>query len=242
VLWRALALLAALVIPLVLMLDAVALPSPWIGAALACGCALPIAFRFVEHRSQALLGAALAGFAGLLAPEVPELIRATRDLESMPVHDLREGPIAAEPGEWVVVRGYLRNEWTLDEYRVAEGERPDQNVAAKAVIVPLLGTEGEQVDASAGIVLVARVGPELAQTGGLQTLRGKLVEVAPEIVEALFVLQDGATDLDRARMLDTFDVPSKGQAWTKAGLMIAAMLLGLGLLVTSPTTTRPATS
>lgn len=246
VLWRALALLAALVIPLVLMIDALArsLPGPWLAAAIAFGCALPIAFRFAEHRSQALLGAALAGFAGLLAPEVPNLIRATRELESMPVHDLREGPIVAEPGEWIVVRGYLRNEWTLDEYRVAEGERPDQNAPAKAVVVPLLGTEDELVDASEGIVLVARVDPELAKAGGLQTLRGKLVEVAPEIVEALFVMQDGTTGKGRARMLDSFDLPTKSQAWTQAGLLIAAMLLGAGLLVTSvpSVTTRPSPS
>src|SRR5262245_8379902 len=135
VLWRALALLAAIVIPLVLMLDAVVLPSPWVGATIACACALPIAFRFAEQRSQALLGAALAGFAGLLAPDVPDLIRATREL---PVHDLRDGPITAETGEWIVVRGYLRNEWMLDEYRVAEGERPDRNTPAPAIVVPLL--------------------------------------------------------------------------------------------------------
>jgi hypothetical protein len=229
VLWRALALLAAIVIPLVLLLDPVALPSPWIGAALAFACALPLAFRFAEHRSQAVLGAALAGFAGLLAPELPDLVRATREL---PVHDLREGPIAAQTGEWIAVRGYLRNEWTLDEYRVAQGERPDQNERAAAVVVPLLGSEGEQVDASQGIVLVARVDPELARTGGLQTLHGKLVEVAPEIVEALFVLQGGTTGLDRARMLDTLDRPTESEAWTRAGLLIAAMFLALGLLVT----------
>ncbi len=234
-LWRVLALFAALVVPLVLMLDAVArlLPSPWVGAALAAGLALPLAFRFAEHRSQALLGAALAGFAGLLSPDVPRLIRATNELESMAVLDLREGPIAAATGEWVVVRGYLRNEWTLDEYRVADGERPDQNAPAKAVLVPLLGTEGEQVDASAGLVLIARVSPELAEAGGLQTLRGKLVEVAPDIVETLFTLPEGTTGRGRAQMLDSFDLPTKSEAWTQFGLLVAAALLGLGLLVTS---------
>jgi hypothetical protein len=233
VLWRALALFAALVIPLVLMLDVVAraLPSPWVGAALAFACGLPLAKRFAEQRSQALLGAALAGFAGLLAPEVPDLFRATRGVEGVAVHDLREGPLVAETGEWVSVQGYLRNEWTLDEYRVAEGERPDQNAPAKAVIVPLLGTEGEQVDASAGGVLVARVGPELAESGGLQVLRGRLVEVAPEIVETLFTMPEGATGKGRARMLDTFDLPTKSGAWTQIGLMVAAALLGAALLV-----------
>lgn len=235
VFWRALALLAALVLPLVLMLDALAraLPNPWVGAAIVCACALPIAWRFAEHRAQALLGAALAGFAGLLAPEVPPLVRATRGLDALPVHDLREGPLVAEPGEWVAVEGFLRNEWTLDEYRVAEGERPDQNAAAAAVIVPLLGTEGEQVEAGEGVVLVARVTPELAERGGLQTLRGKLVEVAPEIVETLFTLPEGASAKGRARMLDSFDLPTTSEAWTQVGLLAAAMLLGAGLLVTS---------
>lgn len=239
-LWRALALLAAIVIPLVFMLDALArlIPSPWVGAAIACACALPIALRFAEHRSQALLGAALAGFAAMISPDVPGLFRGSAELESMPVHDLREGPIVAEPGEWIVVRGYLRNEWTLDEYRVAQGERPDQNEAAKAVLVPLLGTEGEQVDASVGVVLIARVSPELAEQGGLHTLRGKLVEVAPEIIENLFVMQGGSPGQGRARMLDALDRPSKSQAWTQAGLLIAAALLGAGLLVTSVTRTR----
>jgi hypothetical protein len=245
VLWRALALLAAIVIPLVLMLDVVArsLPSTWLGVAIASACALPIVFRFSEHRSQALLGAAVAGLAALLASEAPRSIRATREIESMPVHDLRDGPITTDSGdEWIVVRGYLRNEWTLDEYQVAQGERPDQNLPPPAVLVPLLGTQDEQVDASEGIVLVARVSPELAEAGGLQTLRGNLVEVAPELVEALFVMQPGATGKDRARMLDTFDLPTKGEAWTQAGLCIAAMLLGAGLLVTSVTTQPRTTS
>ena len=233
--WRALAVFAALVIPGVLMIDVIAraLPGAWLGAALAGGCALPIVFRFVEHRSQALLGAALAGFAGLISPEVPSMFRATGELDRMEVHDLREVPIDAEPGEWIVVRGYLRNEWTLDEYRVNRGQRPDQNAPAKAVLVPLLGTQGEQVDAGAGLVLVARVSPELAERGGLQTLRGKLVEVAPALVESLFTTQDGTSVEGRARMLDTFDLPTKSEAWTQLGLLLAAGLLAAGLLVTS---------
>lgn len=241
VLWRALALLAALVLPLLLMLAplARALPEPWVGAALAFACALPIAWRFVEQRVQALLGAALAGLAALLAPQLPPVLRATASLDELPLHDLREAPLDAAAGEWVSVRGYLRNEWTLDEYRVAKGERPDQNSQAPAVIVPLLGTEAEQVDASTGIVLVARVTPELAARGGLHTLRGHVVEVSPQIVETLFLLPEGVDARGRARMLDTFDLPTPSEAYTQLGLLVAALLLGSGLLVTAvPSGTR----
>jgi hypothetical protein len=99
------------------------------------------------------------------------------------------------------------------------------------VIVPLLGTEAEQVDASTGLVLVARVPPELAERGGLHTLRGHVVEVSPQIVEALFVLPEGVDARGRARMLDTFDLPTPSEAYTQLGLLIAALVLGSLLLV-----------
>ncbi len=235
VLWRALALLAALVVPILLMLEpiAAALPSAWIGATIALGCALPIVLRANDQRTQALLGAALAGVAALVGPELPGLWRARAGIDSLPVHDLRAAPLPTEASDYAAVQGYLRTEWVLDEYRVEKGTRPDQNERANAVLVPLLGTEGEAIDATAGVIVIARVTPELAERGGLVTVRGKLGPVAPGVIEALFAVQGQVAGEVPARMLDSFELPTPGQVWTRVAVFVVAMLLALALLGTA---------
>lgn len=240
---RSLAVLAAIAVPLLLTISAVSNLHPlmyWIGPLAAIACALPIAVKTTTARAQALVGAGLAAMAAASSPELPELLRITGDLDAMPVHDLREGPVPETQAGYVAVQGYLRKEWVVDEYAVVEGERPDQNQAAKAVLLPLLGTNDAiiQTDAQLGRLIVARVSPAQIEGVPFTTLRGRLVPVGSEIVDSLFVIQlddqgfDSGVQLQpEAVMLDTFDMPTRGQALTRTGLAVGASLLSLLLLV-----------
>ncbi|WP_146658078.1 hypothetical protein [Enhygromyxa salina] len=240
---RSLAVLAAIAVPLLLTISAVANLHPamfWIGPLAAIACALPIAVKATTARAQALVGAGLAAMAAASSPELPELLRITGDPDAMPVHDLREGPLPEQQDGYVAVRGYLRKEWVVDEYRVAEGARPDQNEAAKAALLPLLGTSALTIEADEqlGRVIVARVSPAQLPGASLVTLRGRLAPVGPEIVDSLFSVQldeegfaSGVQLRPKAVMLDTFDMPTRGQALTRTGLAVGASLLSLVLLL-----------
>ncbi|GEM_PF-2471441 len=241
---RAFALLAALAIPLLWSVDAVTgalggTLAMWGGPILAALCTLPILYTATEHRGQAVLGAALAAMATGMSPEVPELLRVTGDEAGLSVHDLREAPLALDAGtegDYVALRGYLRQEWVVDEYAVASGQRPDQNERAQAVLLPLLGTQDATVADRGGVLVVARVDPERLELPDLQVLRGRLAPVSPEIGEALFAVQGGervGQVTAPVIMLDTFDLPTRGQALTRMALAVGAALLALVLLLTA---------
>jgi hypothetical protein len=239
---RVFAVLAAIVIPLLLTIEALSQLHPamfWIGPLAAILCTLPIVHKAVGARGQALLGAALAAMAAASTPELPELLRITADDDTLAVHDLREGPLPDTASELVAVRGYLRKEGgVVDEYHPGEGKRPDQNMAPTAVLLPLLGTTDVDLPAETlGRVIVARVSPE--QLGGptLVTLRGRLAPIGDEIIDSLFIVEvDEATRKagmvvrPQAVMLDTFDMPTRGEALTRTGLAAGAALLALLLL------------
>jgi hypothetical protein len=244
VLLRAFAVLAAIAIPLLLTIDLIAAPLrgfAWLGPALAVAAALPIVFAAKHARGQALVGVGLAAMAATASPELPELLALTGDPEALPIHDLRKAPVPAELGDYAQVRGFLRGEWQVDEYRVATGERPDQNEAASAVLVPLLGSNAAVIEVGAdqlGRVIIARVDPERLATPGLVTLRGRLGPVSPEIVDSLFAVQvaaDGQATATHLRpdavLLDTLELPTRAQAITRLALVIAAALLALILLL-----------
>ena len=242
---RALAVASAVAVPLLVMIPAIARLHPymiWVGPIAAALLALPIVLRAGEARTQAVVGAALAAMAAGSSPDIPELMALTSDAGGVPVHDLREGPLPDSAEGYVAVQGYLRQEWVVDEYRVAEGERPDQNEEAPAVLLPLLGTDADviETDPARGRVIVARVRPAQLRGPALVTLRGRLGPVDPEIVASLFIIQlsDQAAAGDappqpRGVMLDTLDLPSRGQAITRAALSGGAALLGLILLLFS---------
>ena len=244
---RALALFAALAVPLLMTLEAVSGLHPsmvFIGPLAAVFASLPIVFKAKEARTQALFGAALAAMAAASTAELPELLRLTGSEDALPVHDLRDGPLGIEREGYVAVRGYLRDEWVVDEYAIAqEGERPDQNEAPRAVLLPLLsdGSDVVQIGRGQGRVVVARVNPARIQSTPV-TLRGKLGPVQQEIVESLFVVQyqrgagvEGEDPMPQgpppAVLLDTFDVPTRGQALTRTALAAGMALLGLVLLL-----------
>lgn len=238
---RIFATLAAIVVPLLLMIDAIANAVPqvaYVGPAIAAACALPVVHAAKLARGQALLGAALAAMAAALSLELPEQLAITRAESELHDHDLREGPLPIERDGYVAVRGFLRVDWQVDEYRVAKGQRPDQNEQAQAVLVPLLGTAADviQIEDRARVV-VARVSPAQLRSRSLVTLRGRIGPVAPEIVDSLFAVQidgEGRASVSELRpeavLLDTLDVPTRGQAITRAALALGAGLLALGLL------------
>jgi hypothetical protein len=256
---RALATLAAIAVPLLLMIDAVSdllRDLVWVGPALAAALALPLVLAAKHARGQALIGAGLAALAAAATPELPEQFAITRDEQTLVIHDLREGPLPAEQHGHVAVRGFLRSDWQVDEYRVQPGERPDQNEQAEAVLVPLLGTDAAIIEVEGSElerVIVARVAPTQLGTRSLVTLRGRLGPVSPEIVDSLFAVQIDAKGRANATMLrpdavllDTLDVPTRGQAITRLLLAIAAGVLGLVLLwlslpraVTQPPESKP---
>lgn len=244
---RALAVLAAVAVPLLASRAAwvgpvLALPGGWLLlVALSVACAVPVVVAAGEQRTQALAGAALAGLATAASPEVPALLEITG--EAPAVHDLREAPLhpgAARSARFLAVRGYLREAWVVDEYRVAPGERPDQNRAAEAVFVPLLGTEAEVVAISElGLLVVARVEPGRGDASGVVTLRGRVEPAPPAILDALVTPQSSAgppgstpvasaaAERPEAIVLDTLAVPTRAQALTRAALAAAAAALAL---------------
>jgi hypothetical protein len=239
---RAFATLAAIAVPLLLLLDAVSelLPLAWLGPAIAGALALPVVLAAKHARGQALIGAALAALSSAATPELPELLAITRAEQKLEIHDLRDGPLPIERDGYVAVRGFLRSDWQVDEYRVARGERPDQNEQAEAVLVPFLGTHAATIEVESGEldrVIVARVAPAQLGNHSLVTLRGRIGPVSAEIVDSLFAVQIDAkgqahatTLQPEAVLLDTFDLPTRGQAITRLCLAIAAAVLGLALL------------
>jgi hypothetical protein len=249
VLLRALAVLATVLIPLLLAVEAVSQLHAsmfWIGPVAAVVCTLPILLKSSD-RAQVLVGAALAAMAAATTPRLPELLRITGDEQSLPVHDLREGPLPREASGYVAVRGYLRDEYVVDEYHPAQGQRPNENLTPDAVLLPLLGTNATDLHAEQlGRVVVARVKPERV-AAPIVTLRGKLGPVNQEIVDSLFVVQvQGQTagmapPRIEAVQLDTLDVPTRPQALTRLGLAVGAAVLALVLLwLALPRAAKPA--
>jgi hypothetical protein len=238
---RVLAVLAAIAIPLLLAIEAVSRLHPimfWVGPLAAIVCTLPIIYAAVHARGQAVLGAALVAMAAAATPELPELLRITAADDVLPVHDLRDGPLPSNADGYAAVRGYLREEWVVDEYHPGEGERPDQNLEPAAVLLPLLGTTDIELQADTlGRVIVARVSPEQLDGPPIATLRGRLGPVGDEIVDSLFIVQvddraraSGMQARPEAVLLDTFDMPTRAEALTRAGLAAGAALLGLLML------------
>jgi hypothetical protein len=228
VILRGLAVLATLVIPALGLLVGDALPG-WALPSIAAAVASPL----IIARPKALLSLAIvAGLAALSAATVLDagaLMRITADPDDWPAYDLTQEALPDEAEGYVSVRGHLRDEWTLDEYRVEEGGRPNQNEDAAAELVPLLGTD-EMLVAPEGRIIIARVAKDPGRAKGLTALRGKL-EPLPEGI--LTSLVHFGPEVDKASvegvMLDATRVPTRQQAWTQAAIALVASLLALAL-------------
>jgi hypothetical protein len=177
-----------------------------------------------------LVGGSLSVLAAQLGGQARNVLDVTAGLEdgNWPVVDLTEGPFPSATSEFVAVRGYFRAQWTLDEYAVAEGVHPDQNVAPAAVVVPLTGTKEDKVTLD-GAVVVVRMPPARASAGGLQTVRGKLVPVEMALV-ATILQMDSDVDVSKmhAVMVDMFAVPSRTEGVVRAALVVLCMLIAAG--------------
>ena len=104
--------------------------------------------------------------------------------------------------------------WVLGEYRVGEGELPDQSKAADAVLIPMTGRAGAIV--TGGAVVVARVRSEHPRGDGVVVLRGHTEPLAPELAATLVDLGGQASAPVRGVLLDTLQVPQRSEAVTAA--------------------------
>lgn len=155
-------------------------------------------------------------------------------LRSPIVIDLAAGQTMPEPPPpYVVVRGYYRSAWTLDEYAVAAGELPNQSTQAKAVLVPFVGAPADVIELE-GAIVVARVGPRVSidQNGpqnGPQTIRGKVEPLAPALQRTLVQIA-GSNQAAPGYVVDTLSRPTATEAWTKLLLVVVVNLLGVACL------------
>lgn len=181
--------------------------------------------------SNALLGGALAVAAAWTAPDASRAAAQLRNAEAIPTFDLTEGPLPAHATGTVTVRGHLRGEMVLDEYRVTEGARPNQNETAPARLVPLLGSPESEAVLATGRIVVARVPGDTEIGGEARSFTGTLDTLPPGTFESLFAVAEDV-DLERLDgvMLDTRAVPTAETVWTHLALVIGAGLLGAFLL------------
>lgn len=189
--------------------------------------------------SSLLLGGALAAVASWASPDAARGIGQLRSPDAIPTYDLLKAPLPVGAQGLVRVRGYLRDEMVLDEYRVAEGDRPDQNQAAPAKLIPLLSTPADEVvrlqpDQR---VVVARVGGDTQIGPGPQTVEGVLRSLPSGTFEVLFATTDPAAGASGI-MLDSHERPTPETVWTHVALVLGAAVLAVFLLIGAGSTPR----
>lgn len=208
--------------------------APW--WALACLC---IAFVLTgawrggtRHRGAIAIAVVLAGAAALVAARARGLVDpAFRD--DWPHVDLSHDTIDADPPSWLEVTGVLRDAWVLGEYQVGEGQLPDQSKAADAVLIPMTGSADATV--AGGAVIVARVRSDHPRGEGVVVLRGHTEPLAPELTATLVDLGGQPSTRLRGVLLDTLQVPARGEAITVA---ILAGLLAMAAWITAAVVRR----
>lgn len=230
--------LATLVVPALGLLLGEQLPA-WALPSIAAAVASPLLIA----RPKALLSLAIvAGLSALSAATVVKaaaLMQVTADPDGWPRHDLTQAPLPDDAEGFVEIRGHLRDAWTLDEYRVETGGRPDQNAEAPAELVPLLGTDDEILTPD-GRVVIARVMKGPGRPHGLASVRGQLQPLPDGILDSLVQLDPAVEQAGvRGVMLDTTRVPTRQQAWTQAAIALVASLLALALAWLAISDTKP---
>jgi hypothetical protein len=227
---RALSVLATLVIPASALVLAEYLPWSWLLPCLAAAVALPLLFARPKAIFSILIGAGLAALSAKTIADAHDVLTAASSQDDWPTYDLTDGSLPEDASGYVTLRGHFRSEWTLDEYRVQEGARPDQNEDASAVLVPFLGSTDEVV-VPQGRIVIARVPPRLLARTGVQSLQGRIEPAAPGILDHLLEV-DASVDRDQLSgvVLDATALPSSQDAWTQTAIALVASLLGLALL------------
>ncbi|MBP7287181.1 MAG: hypothetical protein KBB21_11220 [Nannocystaceae bacterium] len=183
--------------------------------------------RPAQQRGATLVAVVLAAAAALAAARARGLVDvAYRD--DWPHVDLSQTNLEGEPPTWLEVAGVLRDAWVLGEYRVGEGELPDQSKAADAVLIPMTGRAGAIV--TGGAVVVARVRSDHPRGEGVVVLRGHTEALAPELAATLVDLGGQASAPVRGVLLDTLQVPQHREAVT-AAIVAAALALAAWITV-----------
>jgi len=229
---RLLALLVAATPPVLGLFGVGADAYAWIPPAIAVVLALPVLVLRKRAASLIVLGVGMAALAGVLTQQSRDLFHAIQeDGESpWPLFDLTAAPFPDNAPDFVEVRGFFRDEWTLDEYGTPRGERPDLNTPARAILVPFVGSKEQTIELK-GRIVIARVPTGTEKEEGLQTIRGKIEPVHPDILAALVQL-DASVPKGAARgvILDTLHVPDPHDPWTRSGLAVLCTIIALGCM------------
>lgn len=196
----------------------------WVGPGLAVAGGAFLTVVRPRARYLVLLGTMLAVLASLAAPQVP------LGLGEPTLVDLRREQAPASLRGPVVVTGFFRDEWTMAEYAVAEGQLPQQDEPPEALLVPLLGVDQGAVPLH-DVVLVARVRPGQEKQRGVQTLRGTARALEPELLGAF--VQASGVDAPPGLIGVVVDAEhdSRTPGWLRGGLVVLAMLGGLVCLL-----------
>lgn len=206
--------LAALKLPL-------PLPNAWVLPAAATLLALVLGAVNARRILSTALGALMLAVATHQADAASASIGIDPDPGSWPTHDLTTGPLPDDATGFVNVSGYLRPSLKIREFQVEGTQRPDQNEAAHAALMPLVGSREGVIEVN-GRVVIARV-PEAGRIDpALAQLRGELVPV-PEGIDEVLVRSatSEAGQQIRSVMLDTRSAPSPGGDLLVIGLMLA---------------------
>lgn len=240
--------MGALGIPLAAALVGDASPSPWLFPGVAAALVLALIIARPRAWFSFVIASGLALLAARAAPSAREAVAPGPDADtSVQTVDLTRGETLPDEGEVVAVRGFLRDDYHLDEYRVRPGDRPDQKSVAPRVLVPFIGSRDQAITPDTAI-LVARIPGDMERPGHAIVLRGRLGPLEPSLFEALFATAEGMGDVHDAEelethLLDTTDVPASGRPWVQlllcVGAAAIALALGLGGL-SDPENAQPA--
>lgn len=160
--------------------------------------------------------------------------------DDWPLYDLTQEQVPTPTSGYVEITGYLHDQWVLDEYRVADGSRPNQSDDADFVLTPLLGTREAIIEAEgeSPYVVVARISrAELREIGSAKrvTLQGKMGDIEPDVIGTLVTVegQSGPT----GALFDTEGTSREPLAlWLVLATLASLLGLGLGLFGTGPRT------
>ncbi|MEE9384261.1 MAG: hypothetical protein V3V08_12720 [Nannocystaceae bacterium] len=212
-------------------------PREWILPAAAGVCAATLGLARNRAWGPWTIGLALAMLAPQFAREAGLGYGGTRPSSLWPRYDLTDNPLPHDNARFVRIRGHLRAEWSIDEYHVSPGSRPDQNNTAARRLIPFLGTTEASVPLS-GRIVVARVAGGHEHGDAVVELAGELRPLAPELLAALVRFDPRLKPVDiSAVVLDTVDRATPGRVWTAFGLS-AMTVIGAWILLTVATRSR----
>lgn len=163
-----------------------------------------------------------------------------------PLFDLTQDEIPTPTQGYVEITGYLHDQWVLDEYRLEDGDRPNQNNEADFVLTPIIGTREAVIrsDDGSAYVVVARIScGELARIGSASrvTLKGKMDSIDSEVIGTLVTVDGGSAPT--GALFDTQKTERQPLGMPLGlALIAAALALALGLFGTKPRADEPAHS